>query len=135
MEKQVYDYRKEVANDVKDLLVNDLDNHSEIKKAIDDYKNDEIDFYDLCNTLYDELFIIDGITGNASGSYTFNEAQAKEYVLQNIELVIEAAKEFDYSLDSLYEKGYEGVDVILRCYVLYECVEKVLKELYGEKLE
>ena len=133
MEKQVYDYRKEVADDVKDLLVNDLDNYSEIKKAIDDYKNDEIDFYDLCNTLFDELFIIDGITGNGSGNYTFNEAQAKEYVLQNIELVIEAAKEFDYSLDDLHKKGYEQVDVILRCFVLSEAIQKVVAELYGEK--
>lgn len=41
---------------------------------------------ELSDRLNDDLFIHDSITGNASGSYTFNSHEAKEYVLDNMDL-------------------------------------------------
>lgn len=44
--------------------------------------------------LNDDLWIADSVTGNASGSYTFNTLKAKDIVLSNIEEVSEAYEEF-----------------------------------------
>ena len=38
---------------------------------------------ELYETLYDELWVDDSVTGNGSGSYTFNREKAKEYVLED----------------------------------------------------
>ena len=131
----MYNYKEAVKSDVKDVLTIDIDNYIAVKEALDQYKNDEIDLDELCSILYDELVCVDSVTGNCSGSYTFNREKAKEYVLQNIELVVEASKEYGYTLDDLYQKGYEQVDVILRCHVLYEAIREVLDELEEEEEE
>lgn len=56
MEK--YDYKENIKNDIKSYIVdNNIDVNSD-------------DFYQ--NELYDNLFCEDSVTGNASGSYTFN---------------------------------------------------------------
>lgn len=56
MEK--YDYKENIKNDIKSYIVdNDIDVNS------DDFDQNE---------LYDNLFCEDSVTGNASGSYTFN---------------------------------------------------------------
>lgn len=45
--------------------------------------------------LNDTLFTCDSVTGNASGSYTFNAWTAEEYLCHNWELLGEALTELD----------------------------------------
>ena len=42
--------------------------------------------------LNDDLWAHDSVTGNASGSYTFNSYRAKEYVTENGDLLREAMR-------------------------------------------
>ena len=72
-------------------------------------------------TCYDQLWITDSVTGNASGSYTFNAWQAGEYVESNMGLAIAAFRELG-SLEEFCKKlegqEWEFIDVTIRCYLL-----------------
>lgn len=61
MEK--YDYYKNVREDIKQRLNEWLDF---------DRINDYSDIDEVINAVYDDFFNSDSITGNGSGSYTFN---------------------------------------------------------------
>ena len=107
----MYNYREAMIDDIYDVL-NDYDTR--------DY-----------DTLYDDLWIDDSVTGNGSGSYTFNRAQAEEYVRGNMDLAYEAAREFGVSEDSvdrrIAEDDWEYLDVTIRCYLLSEVLHSVLE--------
>lgn len=81
--------------------------------------------------LNDDLWINDSVTGNASGSYTFNAWQAEEYLMHNLDLLAEACQEFGCSTDIL-SKGAEHCDVTIRCYLLTQAIAEVLEELEEE---
>ena len=82
---------------------------------------------DLEQSLYDEMFISDSVTGNASGSYTFNTWQAEENICHNLDLLKEACDEFGSSCDIL--ESAESCDVTIRCYLLSQALSEVLDEL------
>lgn len=63
--------------------------------------------------LNDTLFTYDSVTGNASGSYTFNTWTAEEYLCHNWELLAEALTEFGCDMSYL-EKGAE--ECAVTCY-------------------
>lgn len=86
-------------------------------------------------TLYDEMFIDDSITGNANGSYTFNKWQAEENLAHNMDLLKEALEEFGGDYGEVLEKGAEHCDVIIRCYLLGQVLQEVLEELEEEEEE
>lgn len=78
--------------------------------------------YDYCDSFesaYDEMFIDDGITGNGSGSYTFNTWKAEQNTAELVydEDFIFELKGMGYTLD-VFEQGAESVDVIARCLAL-----------------
>lgn len=80
--------------------------------------------------LNEDMWIDDGITGNASGSYTMNAWQAEENIAHNWDLIEEMRDElFDGQLDIL-DLGPERVDVYLRCYVLGQAISAVLDEKF-----
>lgn len=81
---------------------------------------------DLYDVLYDELWVADSVTGNASGSYTFNTWQAEENIAHNWDLLEEALSEFGCSDVNVIEKGAEWCDVTIRCYLLGQCLSEVL---------
>lgn len=119
-----YDYKQAVKDDVLEYLDDNdivLDGYSE------DYWQEK---------LYDELWVEDSVTGNASGSYTFNTAQAKEYVEPNSALAMEAMTEFGYGAKEVVEKFREGeweyLDVTIRCYLLGGAIAEALSELEWE---
>lgn len=72
-----------------------------VKEDVKNYIDSEINFEDfdsleeLEEKLNDELWTEDSVTGNASGSYTFNRVTAENYVNSNKELVNEMVDEFD----------------------------------------
>lgn len=104
-----------------------------IKKDVKEYlkETSERDF----QTLYDNMFIDDSITGNASGSYTFNTWQAEENIAHNMDLLKEALEEFGGDYGEALEKGAEYCDVTIRCYLLGQVLQEVLEELEEEEEE
>ena len=114
-----YDYREVVKNDIKEYL----DEHCEKGKRITDKERD---------SLYDDMFVSDSVTGNASGSYTFNSWEAEENVCHNLDLLGEAVEEFG-SGDVLAEKmSGEWADVTIRCYLLGQLLDEVIEEWNDE---
>lgn len=87
---------------------------------------------DFGSRLHDDLWIVDSVTGNASGSYTFNSYRAREYVMENFDLLKEACSEF-CCMDTLGEKivdeQWEYCDVTIRCYLLGQIIPEALEEL------
>ena len=92
-------------------------------------------YYDDWDEMNDALFIDDSVTGNGSGSYTFNTAKAAENVAGIIfeEDAIEAFKEYGYEGIPTKE-GAEACDVIARCIAL-GYVSGELEEAFEEARE
>ena len=114
-----------------------------IKADIRDWMNDNNDVVDyvgltkseLYDKLNDDLWIADGVTGNGSGSYTFNCSEAKEYVQDDGDNYIrDMVKEGWLTSDKLVEyylnEDYESIDVCIRCYLLGQAIDAVLNEDY-----
>lgn len=82
--------------------------------------------------LNDTLFTCDSVTGNASGSYTFNAWKAEEYLCHNWELLVEALTGFECDMSYL-ERGAEACDVTIRCYLLRQAISEILDEVEKEE--
>lgn len=117
------DYRTEVKEDIKRYCE---DHEYYINYA--DFDTPE----EFGEWLNDELWACDDVTGNASGSYTFNSYEAREKVLADIDTVKEALEEFGVSAEEIGEKflaeDWEYLDVTARCYVLGECIAEFIDE-------
>ena len=113
-----------------------------VKADVLDYIREEInladydDLDDLAEKLEETLWINDSVTGNASGSYTFNSYTAKEYVFDNMDLVEEMASDFGIDLSDIgrhfLQENWEWFDVSIRCYVLDACIYDALEEIREE---
>lgn len=115
-----YNYLEELKSDVRNY----------IKEVASDYMDCE-DMDELRDNLYDNLWDEDSVTGNGSGSYTFNREKAKEYVSDNLDLMVEAYKDLD-SIESLVDDlealDFETIDVTIRCYLLSQALDEVLED-------
>lgn len=122
-----YNYFENVKEDVKTAI---LDNYTkdEIKEAFEFLETRD----ELYTKLYDELWIDDSVTGNASGSYTFSTYQAEENLRHNLELLSEALEYFGQSEGDALKKGAEFCDVTIRCYLLGSAINEALDELEEE---
>ena len=115
-----YNYYTAVKDDIIDYI------ESEAKYS----KMDVLTYLEENKTnLYDDLFISDNVTGNASGSYTFSTWQAAEYLTHNWFLLDEAINEFECTNINVIEKGEEWADVTIRCYLLNECLSEAIEKL------
>lgn len=109
-----------------------------VKEDILQYIHDEIEFSgfdtleELEEYLNEELWTADNVTGNASGSYTFNTWEAEENISHNLDLLEEALEEFGCDKGYLLEKGAEAADVTIRCYLLAGAIAEVLEDLEEE---
>ena len=121
MEK--YDYRQAVREDILDYI-------KEHDIQVTDKNREEVQGF-----LYDTLFVEDSVTGNASGSYTFNTWKAEEYLCHNLDLLAEAIDEFGADAGTYKDciESAETADVTIRCYLLTECLSSVLDELEVEE--
>ena len=117
----MYNYLEAMKSDIKDYIKNEVNTSN--------YSDRE----ELENDLNDILWNEDSVTGNASGSYTFNRADAKEYVADNMDLLAEACKEFCVDNETVCEKffaeDWEYFDVTIRCYLLSQAISEVLDEI------
>ena len=82
--------------------------------------------------LYDDCFISDCVTGNASGSYTFNTWRAEENLCHNMDLLQDACTEF--GCEPKFDSA-EWCDVTIRCYLLSQAISEVLDEIEEEDEE
>lgn len=117
----MYNYLEEMKNDVMEYINNEI--------HLEEYADrDELEQF-----LNDELFTVDSVTGNASGSYTFNRWQAKEYVECNMNKLTDAISEFCINSETVADKflseDWEYFDVTIRCYLLGEAIAETLDEI------
>lgn len=79
------------------------------------------------------MWVDDSVTGNASGSYTFNTYKAEEYICHNLDLLEEAMSEFGCEDVNALEKGAEWCDVTIRCYLLSDILMEVLENIFEKE--
>lgn len=114
-----YNYYHEMKSDITDIIEYDYN---------DDLR--EFDNFDSAyEYLYDNFWMNDGVTGNASGSYTFSTYTAEENLCHNMDLLVNACDEFGQSICDAIERGAEYCDVTIRCYLLGSVLSEVLDEL------
>ena len=118
-----YDYHDAVFQDVLQRIEDDRDLFVEMyeEKGSDDFKE----------ALHDLFLVDDSITGNASGSYTFNSYMAEEYLCHNRDLLLEALQEFGCEDFKIFHSP-ETLDVSIRCYLLYEAIDQVVRMLESD---
>ena len=114
---KTYNYLGAVTSDVIDYI-----KENGIKVTAEN--RDEIE-----EQINDELWTVDSVTGNGSGSYTFSTWQAEEYLCHNFELLEEACEEFGCNAGEELAKGAESCDVMIRCYLLGQAIAAALNEL------
>lgn len=122
-----YNYLKAMKEDIREYIRDCY--------TVEEIQDNLLDRDEWAEKLNDDMWIADSVTGNASGSYTFNRWKAREYVLDNFDLLKEAATEF-CCLDTLGEKlvneEWEYCDVTIRCYLLGQIIPDILEELVDE---
>ena len=116
-----YNYRDAIKNDVLNYVRENYDFATELREDRDGFEE----------KLRDDLWTVDSVTGNGSGSYTFNAWEAEENICHNLDLLYEACKEFGCSTDVLKD-GAEACDVTIRCYLLPWAISEALEELENE---
>ena len=113
---------------------------ADAKQAILENMNDW-DFSDreeLEEIAYDNLWVDDSVTGNGSGSYTFNREAAKEYVIRSddgMDTLRDAVCDFDCeheAFTAFLEENWEYLDVTIRCYLLSQAISAAIDELEEE---
>ena len=100
------DYREEVLNDIKAYIDDQGQWYVENDKDFDEF--------------YDDLWTVDSVTGNGSGSYYFNSAKARNAVSEFIftDEFRDMCGEWCLDVAKLINDGPEAVDVTIRCYTL-----------------
>lgn len=118
----MYDYLENVTADVRDYVEQEID--------LSEWAGDRDGLEEKLN---DDLWTCDSVTGNASGSYTFNRVQAQIYVLDGMDELQEVVNEFGIDSETIGEKflesDWEYFDVTIRCYLLGQAIAAVLDDL------
>ena len=87
---------------------------------------------EMRSDVFDEVLGDDSVTGNASGSYTMNRAIAKEYVIENIDLLNRAVDEYGFNKKDIGEQflseQWEYLDVLIRLYLVGEYFDNIFSE-------
>jgi len=119
-----YNYLEAVTSDVLDYIKEEIN--------LDEWKGNREGLEEKLN---DELWTVDSVTGNASGSYTFNTWEAEENLARNWDLLAEALDEFGQDGTDVLRQGAEAMDVTIRCYLLGQAIAEALDELEEELAE
>ena len=124
-EEKKMTYLEQIKEDIRNYVEENYTN-----EEISEKMEDRDEFEEMLN---DELWTDDNVTGNGSGSYTFDRRKAQEFVLADIETVQEAIREFCVEADTIAKKflesDWEYFDVTARCYVLSMGISEVLDEI------
>ena len=120
----VYDkYYNEVYKDACNAVDENFDSYLEVCGELDD----------AWDAFYEDLFMDDSVTGNASGSYWFNSKKAEESLGEFVwdEDIVWLLEEMGDTIEDVVKRGPEVVDVIIRCAMLYH-VESAVKKYVWE---
>lgn len=116
----MYNYLKNVTNDAKQAILENLENWN---------FSDREELEEIAN---DNLWTDDSVTGNGSGSYTFNTWQAEENLCHNMDELGDACDDFGQDIGEAVKQGAEYCDVTIRCYLLGQAISAALDELEEE---
>ncbi len=108
-----YNYEEAVLEDVKEAILERL--------RYGDYVEFD-DLEDAQDAIQESLWTDDGVTGNGSGSYTFNTFMAELYLVNNGDLYGDALDE----LGGEYDRSPEARDVTIRCHLLGSAISEAL---------
>lgn len=119
-----YNYLEAMVDDIKDYIDENIN--------LDEYE----DRQELEETLNDDLWVEDSVTGNGSGSYTFDRHQSYENVQGDpdaMDYIRDLVSEFGVDAETVAEKfldeDYEYWDVSIRCYLLGQAIGEALDQL------
>lgn len=110
--------------------MNIQDYKNEITSDLLEYAKESKGYYDSLESFRGACWIADSVTGNGSGSYTFNRWQAEENIKDLIfsDDLLDMFREFGEDRIPL-EKGPEYIDVTIRCFLLDEVFEENKDEI------
>lgn len=112
----LYNYHEAVKDDIREYI---KENYGSVTE-------------EMRNDVFDEVLGDDSVTGNASGSYTMNRAIAKEYIIENIDLLNRAVDEYGFSKKDIGEQflseEWEQLDVLIRLYLAGEYFDDIFSE-------
>lgn len=118
-----YNYLENVINDAKAAILENMNDwHFTDREELEEIANDN-------------LWADDNVTGNGSGSYTFNREAAKEYVIgsdDGMDTLRDAVCEFDCeheAFTAFLKNDWEYLDVTIRCYLLGQAISAAIDEL------
>ena len=120
-----YDYRYEMRQDVRNAI--------EEGYSLDEWRGRRDDLEEKLN---EDLWIDDGVTGNASGSYYCNSYKAMQAVMDSMELLQEALDEFGADYADIWRRfmggDWEYFDVTIRCHLLPSIISDVLDDIEAD---
>ena len=112
----LYNYHEAVKDDIREYI---KENYGSVTE-------------EMRNDVFDEVLDNDSVTGNASGSYTMNRAIAKEYIIENIDLLNRAVDEYGFNKKDIGEQflseQWEYLDVLIRLYLVGEYFDDIFSE-------
>ena len=120
----MYNYLEAMKSDIMDYIRNDVNTNEFTSRE------------ELEERLNDDLWTVDSVTGNASGSYHCNSNKSMECVLDNMDLLEEMCGEFGIDNETIGKKFLEGawewMDVSIRCYLLGQAISEALDDMEDE---
>lgn len=128
-----YDYREALKNDIQNAFESYL-----MEEVVNDAAENGEPYWSVYDQIRDILWDDDSVTGNGSGSYTMNTAEAYDNLKFNWDLLVEAAENLgiEPTVSDGYEHGPEWWDVTIRVYLLDEVLPDVFDRTdYDELVE
>lgn len=99
-----------------------------------EFIDENFESYNHFDSLLDDMFISDDVTGNGSGSYTFDARLAQENVKDAIfdKDIVFMFQDSSTDIASTLLAGAEALDVTIRSLILYDVAHK-LEDYYDEQ--
>ena len=111
-----YNYHEAVKDDIREYIEENFGTVTEKMRA----------------KIFDIILMEDSVTGDASGSYTMNRAAAKEYVIENIDLLNRAVDEYGFNKKDIGEQflseQWERFDVLIRLCLVRKYFDNIFLE-------
>lgn len=111
-----YNYHEAVKDDIREYIEENFGTVTEKMRA----------------KIFDIIIREDSVTGDESGSYTMNRAVAKEYVIENIDLLKKVVDEYGFNKKDIGEQflseEWEQFDVLIRLYLAGEYFDNIFSE-------
>ena len=120
------DYIKDVNKDAQQYFYDNLKEYQE------QYPPEEHTFEEVLGYLRDDLWNVDEVTGNASGSYTMNSEKAKDNIKDVIfdDEFINELPSIGESIEDIISKGPETIDVVARIAAISYLDEEMLRDVW-----